>query len=235
MSCPSVSFCIAVGKYDAATNMYGLLLRRSGGKWRAAAAPVPAGSMAVASLNAVSCPSVTLCFAGGWHYDAASQPQLLMVSWSRGKWAAVRVPLPSGAAANPQAAITGISCPSVTQCVAVGRYTDTHGNQQALLLTRSGTRWKAARAPLPGGAGSNPWASLNAVSCSTASHCTAGGEYENTASQQVGLVLTWSGRAWKAASAPPVAYSLQGVSCPTITRCVAVSRGNPRPVGLTGP
>jgi uncharacterized protein YjbI with pentapeptide repeats len=235
MSCPSVTLCMAVGQYHTATDQDGLLLRRSGGKWSAAAAPVPAGSAGVASLNAVSCSSVTLCFAGGWNYDAASEAQLLMLSWSRGKWADVRIPLPSDAAANPQAAVTGISCPSARQCVAVGRYTDTHGNQQALLLTRSGTKWQAAEAPLPAGAGSDPWASLNAVSCSAASHCTAGGEYENTASQPVGLVLTWSGRAWKAASAPPVAYSLQGVSCPTITRCVAVSRGNPQPIGLTGP
>jgi len=235
MSCPSVSVCIAVGKYDAATNMYGLLLHRSGGKWRAAAAPVPAGSKAVASLNAVSCPSVTLCFAGGWHYDATAQSQPLMLTWSRGKWAAVRVPLPSGAAANPQAAITGLSCPSVTQCIAVGRYTDTQGNQQALLLTRSGTNWKAVKAPRLAGAASNPWASLNAVSCSTASHCFAGGGYQNTASQLVGLLLTWSGRAWRAVPVPRIASTLNGMSCPTATRCVAVSSGNPRAVGLTGP
>jgi uncharacterized protein YjbI with pentapeptide repeats len=236
VSCPSVSFCFAVGQYsDSVGNQHGLLLHRSGGTWRATAAPAPAGHTAVASLNAVSCPSATLCFAGGWQYDSAAQPRLLMLRWSSGRWAVVKVPLPAGAAVHPQAAIAGLSCPSVTRCVAVGSYQDSNGNQRGVLLTRSGTSWSAAKAPLPAGAGKNPWADLNAVSCPTTSQCTVGGGYINTASQPVGLLLFWSGKAWKAVPAPAKAYMLHGISCPTLTRCVAVSGGIGHPVALTGP
>jgi len=232
MSCVSVSFCFAVGQYSTGNADAGLLLRWSGTKWSPRAAPLPAGSGAVASLHAVSCPLVTLCFAAGFHYDAASNSQLLMLKWSAGKWSVVKVPLPVGAAANPQAEVSGLSCPSTTQCIAVGAYVGVNGSHQGLLLTRSGTSWKAAKAPLPAGAASEPWATLTTVSCPAVSRCTAGGGYENTASQSVGLLLFWSGTTWKAAPAPPRAYMLTSISCPTLTRCVAVSDG---PVALKGP
>ena len=143
----------------------------------------------------------------------------------------MKVPLPAGAATTPGADIAGLSCPSVTQCVAVGSYVDSTGRQQGLLLTRTGSTWTAAKSPLPAGAGTNPWAGLDGVSCPATSHCTAAGGYQNTASQSVGLLLSWSGSTWKAFSAPASAYLLHAISCPTLTRCVAVSNG----VALTGP
>ena len=150
-------------------------------------------------------------------------------------WSALTVPLPAGAAAEPQAEINGLACPSVTHCVAVGVYQDTAGNQQAVLLTWDGKKWTAIRAPLPAGAGSNPWADLHAVSCPSVTHCTAGGDYENAASQPRGLVLSWGGKRWAATTAPTVAYSLRGLSCPAVTRCVAVSWAISKPVVLAGP
>jgi uncharacterized protein YjbI with pentapeptide repeats len=232
MSCVSVNFCFAVGQYSTANAEVGMLLRWSGISWRAKAAPMPAGSQPVETLKAVSCPSTTLCFAGGMHYDGAGHSQLLMLKWSAGRWSVVTVPLPSGAASNPRAAIGGLSCPSTTQCIAVGSYVNTNGRQEGLLLTRSGTTWKAAKAPLPAEAGTNPWVNLNTVSCPAVSRCTAGGGYENTASQAVGLLLFWSGKSWKADPAPAGVYMISGMSCPTLTRCVAVSSG---PVALKGP
>src|SRR5262249_40011210 len=84
-SCPSATSCFGVGQYDTtAGNQPGVLLRWSAGTWRAAAAPIPAGSQAIESLSALACPSTTLCFAGGWHYDGASQPALLMLMRSSG-------------------------------------------------------------------------------------------------------------------------------------------------------
>jgi hypothetical protein len=73
---------------------------------------------------------------------------------------------------------------------------------------------------------------LSTVSCPAVSRCTAGGGYENTANQAVGLLLFWSGKSWKAVQAPASAYMINGISCPTLTRCVAVSSG---PVALKGP
>jgi uncharacterized protein YjbI with pentapeptide repeats len=236
MSCPSVSVCFAVGQYgNTAAGQDGLILRRSGGKWSAAAAPIPAGSTPVASLNAVSCPSVTLCFAAGWHANAAGQFRPLMLRWSAGKWVVVKVPLPAAAIAAGSQAVDGLACPSATRCIATGYYQAVQGRQRGLLLIRSGKNWTAATAPLPAGAASNPGVTLNAVSCASASRCRVVGGYTNTASQSVGLLLSWSGTSWKAVAAPRSAYMLRAISCPTTARCVAVSNGIGQPVGLTGP
>jgi hypothetical protein len=161
--------------------------------------------------------------------------QLVMLTWSRNKWAVVKVPLPSGAAANPLAEIKAISCPTVSQCVAVGSYEDSAGTQQGFLLTWRGTNWTARKAPLPVNAGTNPWVSLNAVSCPASSLCTVGGGYENAASTPLGLLLTWSRQRWTASEAPTIAYNLSAVSCPSVSRCFALSAGIGRPVLLTGP
>ena len=233
MACPSTTTCFAVGAYSGNNNEYGLLLHWSAGKWTAATAPTPAGSPAVV-LSGVSCPSTTLCFAAG-EAGSGAQTMPLILRWSGGKWAVVKVPMPSGAAASPQVDMGGLSCPTTTHCVAVGYYVDTKGNQQGLLLTRSGTTWTAAKAPVLAGAASNPWVSLDSVSCPTASQCTVGGGYETTAAQPVGLLLLWSGKTWKAAPTPSGAYMVKGISCPTTTRCVAVSPDVAGPVALTGP
>jgi hypothetical protein len=236
MSCPSATWCTAVGLYaDTASHTDGLLLRLSGKKWTATTAPVPAGAPGFAALNAVSCPSVTRCFAGGTHEDALFETQLLLLTWSGSKWTLVNVPLPAGAATDPQGDIYSVSCPPVTRCFGTGTYLDSAGNQQGVLLSWSGKKWTASKAPVPAGAASNPFTTLYAVSCASSTHCTAGGLYASATSASVGLLLTWSGKKWTAARAPTIAFALHGMSCPTTTRCVAVSGGIGRPVALTGP
>ena len=238
MSCPSVTWCTGAGAYsDTDGNQYGLLLRRTGGTWTATTAPVraPAGEHLVAGLDTVSCPSTTRCFAGGWQYDSASMPVPLMLTWFAGKWMAMKVPLPVGAAVEPSAGVDAISCATASQCVAVGHYVGGRENQQGFILTWSGTSWTARRAPLPADAGSNPWAEVDSVSCPGTSRCIAGGQYENSASQPLGLLLTWSGKNWTAATAPAAAYQITSISCPSLTNCVAVSAGLGRPVLLVGP
>ena len=66
----------------------------------------------------------------------------------------------------------------------------------------------------------------------TARGWVAGRHHAKTASQAVGLLLFWSGKSWKADPAPAGAYMISGISCPTLTRCVAVSSGG---VALKGP
>ena len=236
MTCRSPAWCTAVGQYGSYPNQYGLILKWSGNKWTPAAAPVPAGSDAVGALHAVACPSVTRCFAAGWQ-DAAggASQQPLMLTWSGKKWTVTKIALPSHAAATPQAMVTAIACPTLTRCVAAGYYQDAQGRQEGMLLTWSGKSWTARQAPLPANAGKNPWAQLNAVSCANSTHCTVGGGYENAASTPLGLLLTWSGTSWKATEAPTIAYNIYGVSCPSVTRCFALSWGIGQPVVLTGP
>jgi uncharacterized protein YjbI with pentapeptide repeats len=232
MSCPSVTACFAVGQYSDPDDQ-GLLLHWSAGQWTASAAPVQSGTVE-AGLDAVSCSSVSSCYAGGWQ-DGSGPQEPLLVRWSAGRWATVKAPLPAGAAASPQAVIDGLSCPAASQCVASGSYVTSKGSQEGMLLILSGTSWTAMTAPLPSDAGRNPSAQLNVVSCPATSDCTVGGQYTDTANQQDGLLLSWTGKAWSAYAAPTGAYNIRGLSCPTTKRCVAVSYGSGHPIGLTGP
>ena len=101
--------------------------------------------------------------------------------------------------------------------VAVGSYVDSKGKRAGPPARPARARtWTAAKAPLLACAASNPSVSLDSVSCPTASQCTVGGGYENTAAQPVGLLLLWSGKTWKAAPTPSGAYMVRGISCPTI-------------------
>jgi hypothetical protein len=236
MSCPSATWCTAVGQYaDNAGDTLGLILRLAHGAWTAAAAPVPAGSVAQGTLEAVSCPSAARCFAGGLQQakgTLAQQPVLL--TWSKHKWTVVHISLPANAAANPFATIAAVSCPTVKRCIAAGFYVDSAGNEQGVLLSWSGKKWTSQEAPLPADAAAQPQVELNAASCPTASSCIVGGTYFNTSSTPAGLILSGTGTTWTATAAPASAYHLHGVSCLSATSCVALSWGISRPVALTG-
>jgi hypothetical protein len=192
-------------------------------------APLPAGAatqQAYASLVAVACPDVSSCTAVGSYTDSADFLQGLLETGAETRWTPAKAPLPKGADSDSN--LTAVACPAATSCVALGDYDDSSGNTQGLLLTGSGAAWKAAKAPLPSGAPSSQYVSLNSVACPSASSCTAVGSY-SSAKGQSGLILTRSGSSWKAVSAPLPAHanpapeaSLTAVTCPSSSSCTAV-------------
>jgi len=231
-SCPSASRCVAVGSYtDTAGNSQGLLLTGSGSSWTATEAPLPsnAASSPDASVSGVSCPSASQCVAVGYYQDTSGDTQGLLLTWSGSSWTAVEAPLPSNAEQdNESAGVYGVSCPSASQCVAVGEYQDASGNDQGLLLTGSGSSWTAAEAPLPADANSTAGAGMNDVSCPSASQCVVAGHYTGTSGDTQGLLLTGSGSSWTATRAPTPSNAdgsgtvyVMGVSCSSASQCVA--------------
>jgi hypothetical protein len=221
VSCPSASFCTAVGTYeDATARSDGLLLTRSGGSWTAAQAPLPAGA-AGATLNAVSCPSASFCAAAGYYLDASGGEDPLLLTGSGKSWTVAQAPLPADAVSPAYASLSAVSCASASFCTAVGHYADMSGGQDALLLTWSGGSWTGTRAPLPADSASPAGASLYAVSCPSASFCVAGGTY--MAGDRASLLLTWSGGSWTAGQ-PFTGYQgeVNGLSCPSVSFCKAV-------------
>ncbi|HTT53710.1 MAG TPA: hypothetical protein VMH35_20130 [Streptosporangiaceae bacterium] len=151
-ACSAGAGCVAVGDYQVSpASSGGLLLTRQQTSWTAATAPVPAGAAAnpLSSIMAVACPPAGTCTAGGSYQDSSGHAQGLLLTRLRWSWTAARAPVPSGAATNPEVSITGIACPSVTTCAAIGGYTDSVGNIQGLVLTRHCSSWTAVRAPLP--------------------------------------------------------------------------------------
>ncbi|MDQ1476497.1 MAG: hypothetical protein QOE62_1726, partial [Actinomycetota bacterium] len=71
--------------------------------------------------------------------------------------------------------LSGISCPSVTSCVAVGGDHGSSGQYETLVKVFSGTTWSIAPSPNPTGATD---AFLRAVSCPATTNCFAAGDFD---------------------------------------------------------
>ena len=116
-----------------------------------------------------------------------------------------------------------VSCVSSSDCTAVGGYTSNAG-PVTLAEHWDGTRWSVQATPNLTGAS---FSTLEAVSCPTASDCTAVGEYDKQGSPELTLAEHWNGSTWAVQAMPvasPVASSvfLNGVSCPAPGKCTAV-------------
>ena len=82
-------------------------------------------------------------------------------------WTASEVPLP-GNAGGSDVTLSGEACPSSSQCIAVGSYTDASGYGQGLLLSGYGTSWTETQAPLPPDATGG---TLTGVACYSPTQC----------------------------------------------------------------
>jgi hypothetical protein len=227
VKCPSATTCVAVGYYiDTSQNDRGLVLTGSGASRTTSELPAPANAGWFAAPDVLACTSSTSCVAAGYYIDSSSHQQGLLLTESSSGWVATEAPLPANAAANPNVSLASIACPSTTMCLAAGTYTDSSGNVEGLLLTRSGTSWTTAEAPLPSNAAANPRVSSETVSCPTSTGCAVAAYYFGTSGLSQALLLWGLGTSW-ATMSPPLpangvknreselesAYCLPGSSC----------------------
>jgi hypothetical protein len=127
------------------------------------------------------------------------------------------------AAQAPNGRLVAQSCPAPGTCMAVGSFHAPAGLSLALAERWNGSAWTALPTPNPsGGHGSV----LTAVSCRSASACTAVGSYRNSAGTAATLAETWNGTTWRIQPTPDPAGSfgsyLTGVSCAAAGACTAV-------------
>jgi hypothetical protein len=178
-----------------------------------------------ASLLGVACPSATNCLAVGWNVSTDSSGSLVPLSehWTGGSWTTLVTPNP----VEDRSELLGVSCTSATACTAVGVYLSGGTTNDTLAERWNGSAWTVQTTPNP--VGSNG-ATLNAVSCSSATACTAVGSWVNSSSVTVTLAERWNGTTWsvQTASNPAGATSSQllGVSCKSSTACEAVGDYN---------
>ena len=227
VSCAAADDCVAVGTSFNGTDNVTLAEAWNGKAW--SIAPTPNVAEAQGSyLSAVSCPSATQCAAVGY-YAIADVTNTLAEIWNGKGWSISKTP---NAAGSGYTTLTGVSCPAVSKCVAVGGYT-TAPAPLAIAETWNGSTWAIKTLPSPAGAaGTFP----QAVSCTSATDCTAVGNYFNGASN-VPLAQTLTGTAWsvKAVPAPAGAFygSLNAVSCPAAGECVATGYSTRSGTGST--
>jgi hypothetical protein len=172
VSCPSSRVCVAVGTVGSRSPSSGgeftLADRWNGTKWIQLSSVNTPGAL-YRGFEAVSCPTNAYCIAVGNDTNRAGENTTLSEVLTGSKWSSVRTPAtPGGDFRN----LFGVSCPSTTDCVAVGYY-DTVGRIYNSVADQwSGTAW--ARQPTPNATIETVYSELFGVSCST-SACSAVG------------------------------------------------------------
>jgi hypothetical protein len=207
------------------------LLDRTSGKCADYQAIQPTPNQAGAPdnyLDGVSCVNDNNCTAVGWD-DTPSGGPALAEHWNGTKWAIQPTPTPTG---STMTVLSGVSCASVTGCMAVGNYQTATG-QVALAETWDGTRWTIQPVPAPAGATGS---SLDSVSCIATDLCTAVGDY-GTATRGFPLAEIWNGTTWAvqpmASPAGSTSSFLFGVSCTAGSACTATGLYNNGSADLT--
>jgi hypothetical protein len=186
----------------------------NGVKWRIQ--PTPNVRHARSSFfTRVSCTDSRACTAIGT-FVARSGTQLPFAQrWNGAKWRQQATALVKS---RTGFVLTGVSCPAVRFCVAVGGFVSGH---RTLAEVWRGTKWRAQPLPSPARAVSS---SLGDVSCRTTKFCRAVGFFRPGYLRYSTLVERWNGSRWAIVPSPGrgTVSDLFSVSCPATRECVAV-------------
>jgi hypothetical protein len=199
--------------------------------WRLESVPSPQGRTP-ASLYGVSCTSATACVAVGASDIGLRSRAPLAERWDGRRWSiqpTVSPPAPRGRYTR-DAELSGVSCTSRTQCVAVGSYRTGSVTGAPLVEAWNGARWSLQTIPSPPGAFA---IGLTAVSCTSSTACTAVGNWDNVAGPSA-LVERWDGTIWMIQPTPSVSAPgeyMFGISCTSTAHCM--SAGDTLTVGTS--
>jgi hypothetical protein len=218
VSCPATTLCIGVGGGDSNPGS-GFAFRWNGAKWQPQTIVEPSGAYDSSWLNGVSCASATACIAVGGYVASSGTDFTLAERWNGHQWVMQSIPSPGSYGPN----LTGIACPTPTDCIAVGAYQAVPAGPGVTLVEQwNGATWTVLPSPNIGSFGN----SLSSVSCTSPSACTAAGVYIGTGDLEHMLVERWNGSVWSAqALTDPVGFTqawLAGVSCASASSCTAV-------------
>jgi hypothetical protein len=131
-------------------------------------------------------------------------------------WSITPTPNPSGASKTMW---NGVSCPSTSNCFAVGR-----ANGKAIAARKRGGAWAITFRP-------NVVKSvLNEIACPTTTSCFAVGSRSAGPNLVEAFIVHWNSRSWSIMRVPNVVdAALHGVSCRSRWSCTAVgTRGSRR-------
>jgi hypothetical protein len=216
VSCPGSATCISVGGYYVPSNNTDLSLAEewNGASWAIQSTPNPAGASGT-GFSGVSCPTTTLCIAvGGYNTNPTALDKTLAEKWNGTKWSIQKTP-----ALTRGGDLDAVSCPSTTDCIAVGD-SFTANNTDGLAEGWNGSTWSVQSIPNPASGGA-----YTAVSCPSTSWCMATGGNNNGGP----AAAVWNGSTWSSVAFPsPSGEPLSGpasVSCSSATACTATGSG----------
>ncbi|HEX4061684.1 MAG TPA: hypothetical protein VHY58_11770 [Streptosporangiaceae bacterium] len=226
LSCATITVCTAVGTLPAFSAVAAQL---SGTTWSLQQAALPRGSRD-SSLERVSCVAASDCFAAGDYVSRSNEARSLGEMWNGTQWTVQPTPTQTE---TPTALLTGVSCAGPGTCTAIGDFTadgavvDAPNVNDPVAETWNGSSW-ALTAPVPAAAGDTAPAG---ISCPAATTCLAVGNYDwGTTHGEAPWAAAWNGTRWVKQIPPQqvrgiTGYQLSGVSCMSVTSCVAVGTG----------
>ena len=209
LSCPAAGACTAGGFYDDASHVnQAFVVGERRGKWGKAkelpgTAALNLGGQAY--VETLSCAAPGYCSAAGSYIDGSARVQAFVAGESRGTWGkAVSAPGLAALNAGGNATPMSISCPARGACTAGGTYVDGSAHGQAFVISQSKGHWSNA-AEVRGIASLNTGGSavLNAVSCTSAGNCSAGGYYTDALARIEPFVVTRTRGHWGKATEVP--------------------------------
>ena len=138
VSCPSLGRCVAVGSMNgpgAPQSPVPIVQHWNGSRWSNVSNPTPPGERPAWSFSDVTCPSTNSCFAVGWSGRAdlysPVDVKTLVEHWDGTSWSITESSTPD---ASGDAWLSDVSCPSTSNCHAVGAF---QINAQGGTTTRS--------------------------------------------------------------------------------------------------
>jgi hypothetical protein len=194
IACVRPRGCVAVGDANLNDNGYPVADTWTGAKWTASRLPMPSGT-GNGSLYAVSCVSLTKCFATGGSETIKGVPVSFVDELNGTHWATVKLSVGS---------LSAVSCASAKSCLAVGAVGGDIivDSGKARAEVWNGSAWKAVTVPAPArGAGKGNGSELEGVDCLSPADCTAVGLAGPAGGNGYGFSGFWNGKIWKLAEA----------------------------------
>lgn len=224
VSCPTDTFCMAVGFRQASSTAprLGLAYRWDGTAWQVMPTKAPPVGAAAIYLVSVSCTSATACTALGWARSGRTW-FVIAERWNGASWRFLTIQRPG------HVSRATVSC-SGSACIAVGSHT--------VFLSGGRSRERPVTWQLVGGtfrlrpAVQRPFYNvrLTDVSCVSSDNCTAVGD---ETFRRHPMVEHWNGTRWSWGGNLPNPNSsgveLWGISCPAPRSCVAVGQSGTLP------
>ncbi|MGO8877545.1 MAG: hypothetical protein ACLQNG_17515 [Acidimicrobiales bacterium] len=219
VSCPSRTFCVAVGhNYDSTENSTTAIADEWNGRsWFSMAFPDPAGTNL--SLSAVTCLSNRDCVAVGDEIGS-SKLSVFVARFSGASW---KESTTSGVSAVENATLLAVSCSSPTWCVAAGYSHVSSGDTAIILTTSSQTAWaEDTKTVISASVAEFTGAScLKGRTCQVAGYDTTGAGPDASGYEVIESGLGASFKATKLATAVPRGFQVpEGITCSTPTSCV---------------
>lgn len=239
VSCPAAGVCMAVGSLETAAGTELPLTESGNGRdiWRVTSVPAVSGAE-TNDLPSLSCAKRTSCVAVGYSVSADGTSSPLADVWNGSSWTALAPAEPAG---TVNAQLLSVSCPSADACRAAGNYAGASGSGDPLAESWNGKAWMVQVTSVPaegseasaapgtapsGGSGSPTSSGFAAVSCGSASSCSAVGSEVTALPSVLALAEMWSGTRWRIQSTPDlpgaIGTNTSAVSCTTRNFCTAV-------------